>query len=178
MKGGQRRGGANFLSLSFEFREATCTNVVTHKCAEYVHTGDWTGVTAIAVAFSHPQDMEDNTVWLQEQRICHLEWVFCSCFLCTRVSLSAACILPWRPSQHSSVVSAQSLSPFPFLTLCLPPLHPISPCTAETSQVCSSCASSGAVYHGTASGSPRDTTQHACRALETFATFHTWCWTF
>lgn len=36
---------------------------------------------------------------------------------------------------------SQSLSPF-FL-LRLPPLHPSSPRTAETSQVCSSCASSG-----------------------------------
>lgn len=44
---------------------------------------------------------------------------------------------------HSIPPLCRPKSLSPFFLLRLPPLHPSSPRTAETSQVCSSCASSG-----------------------------------
>lgn len=80
----------------------------------------------------------------------------------------AVCILPWRLSQHSSVVLVHSLSPsMPFASsLCLPPpphpsLHLPFPHTLQRPVKCAPAVQAvGAVYHGTSSGSPGSTAQH------------------
>lgn len=168
MKGGQRRGGANFLSLSAEFREAAYTNIVTHKYAEYVHTGDWTGVRAIIVAFSHPLDTADNTVckrWgffiqnefsaLVSPALACPFFVFCSVYPAPKaLAAFLYCVVP---------ASLRASSPSPLLMCYRAP--------SSVPQLCKQWELFTVAHHR---GAPGASPHHAHKAFATFAqVFHT-----
>lgn len=152
MKGGQRRGGANFLSLSAEFREATYTNGIR----TYMRL-DWSRSGPSVVVFSHPQDTADNTVWLQELGICHLERVFCSCFLCTRLSFFCS-LYPTLKAFTAFLCCVAPVSlPFSFPTLSLPPPSHLSMhCRGPSSvpQLCKQWELFTMLHHQGAPGAP------------------------
>lgn len=101
MEGGRARGGANFLCLSPEFAE-----LHRHKQAHtYTQRLAWS--RAVSVAFSHPEDTTEKTLFRSES------WnEFTACFLHICLSfffLNSFYPAP-EPSQHTSAVSAP-LSP-------------------------------------------------------------------
>lgn len=133
--------GQNFLSPSAEFREAAYTNTIahtqTHMSADYVQE---IGLESELLLLHFP------TLRIGQLTLFGCKsWGFViynqfSALVSSALACPfffAVCILPWRPSQHSSVCTIRPVSLF----LRLPPL--LSPCTAEARQVCPSCASSG-----------------------------------
>lgn len=150
MEGGQEEGRGKISCLCLlNLGKGHIHKKYSRTHAHWIHTGDWIG----AVAFSRPQDTAAITLFGCKS------WGFViynqfSALVspCTHLScLFAVCILPQRPSQHSSVVSVQHP----------PPLH-----TLQSPVKCAPAVQAvGTVYHSTSSGSPGSNTPHVCRAL-------------
>lgn len=171
------RGGAKFpVSVCWIYGGHIHTNNHTHEC--WIHTGDWIGIRAITVAFSHPQDTAANPVLARD-----LSFIisFPLLFPLHSLVLFAVCILPRRPSKNSSIISAQLFSSFPPLSLslsfclCLPPPRPSLHALQRPVKCAPAVQAVGTVYHGPSLGSPVSTTPHAYRALTTISqVFNTW----